>query len=253
MRLRFCVDAYPLLQQKGGTPVQSFLNSNHKLIRFLNAVFDLLLLSLFWLLLCLPVVTVPAASAALYHAVMKTVRKDCGNAVSEFWSSFRSNLSSGIRLQLLILLLGGLLLLGCLFLVQNVSNESGSVLLFVCLFLLAFLLAGGTWTTLYLSRFQAKLTDYLCAGVFLTVRYIHVTLLLLGLGVVFALGLYLVPPLVCILPGVFALAGSFAAEPVLIRYMPDDDGSGYWYWSNKQKERYNNDIHHSESGTTGAG
>lgn len=82
------------------------LSSDSKFIQFLNRLGELILLNLCFLLCCLPVVTVGAASAALYTVCTRFGTEREGAVYSLFFRSFLGSLKQGIPLWLLELLLG---------------------------------------------------------------------------------------------------------------------------------------------------
>lgn len=81
------------------------LSSDSKIMQFLNRLGELILLNLCFVLCCLPVVTVGAASAALYTVCTRYGTEREGAIYSLFFRSFRSSLKQGIVLWLLELLL----------------------------------------------------------------------------------------------------------------------------------------------------
>ena len=101
------------------------LNIDGPLMGFLNKTGQLIALSVLWLLSCLPVVTIPAATTALYYAVCKTVRHDRGSAVQEYRRSFRVNLLRGMGAGLPPALLTAVLMLN----LGILSAAEGSILL----------------------------------------------------------------------------------------------------------------------------
>ncbi len=73
--------------------------------RALGKVTDFFLLTVYWLLTSLPLVTVGASTAALYYVAMKTVRRQEGGLWRMYIRSFRKNLKQGIFLWLLYVFL----------------------------------------------------------------------------------------------------------------------------------------------------
>lgn len=66
-------------------------SENYKIVCMLNKVADMVIVSVLWCVLCLPVITVGASTAALYYAVVKAVREDKAYVVSSFLSAFKKN------------------------------------------------------------------------------------------------------------------------------------------------------------------
>ena len=87
-------------------------NYNNPLIVFMVKLANMLIVSLYWVICCLPVVTILPACAALYHTVNKVIHGN-GNAVTRnFFISFRAALRPGIFLTVMVLLAGGLVAFG---------------------------------------------------------------------------------------------------------------------------------------------
>ena len=84
--------------------MRKLLDINNPIMRTLITIFDLIALSIFWTVFSLPVVTMGAASAALYHAVYQHVRKGDDYLWSSFWSAFKSNFKRSTKMLLACLL-----------------------------------------------------------------------------------------------------------------------------------------------------
>ncbi len=69
---------------------------------------DIIILSFFWFLCSIPIVTMGTASSALYYAVHKRFKDHSTTPGRDFWHSFKENLPQGVALNLVLLLYGGL-------------------------------------------------------------------------------------------------------------------------------------------------
>ena len=78
------------------------------LMRALNGFADMIVMSLWWLLGCLPLVTIGASTTALYYAAMKSVAHE-GTVTRNFWKSYRQNLKQSIVVEVILIILGILL------------------------------------------------------------------------------------------------------------------------------------------------
>ena len=67
--------------------LEAIFNPENAVFCLMNKMLDLMVLSLVWALCCIPIITAGAASAALYHAVVKSVRR-------RSFEFFRANLDS---------------------------------------------------------------------------------------------------------------------------------------------------------------
>lgn len=75
--------------------------------RVINRIVDSLLLSILWLLFSIPIITVGASTAALFHTANQVIRKEEGYLWREFWHSFKSNFKQATMVWILQIVIGG--------------------------------------------------------------------------------------------------------------------------------------------------
>lgn len=73
------------------------------LARFLDTFGNLFILNIIYVLCCLPVVTIGAATTALYYVALKMVKKEEGPIIKSFWKAFKSNFKKGTLAWLIVL------------------------------------------------------------------------------------------------------------------------------------------------------
>lgn len=78
-----------------------FFNPDNKLWSFLSSAVDAVLLNLMWLISCIPLFTVGAATTAFYYTTHKVIRNQRSTIWKEYWSSFRGNFKQATKLWLL--------------------------------------------------------------------------------------------------------------------------------------------------------
>lgn len=81
-------------------------NYNNPLIVFLVRTANMMIVSFYWLLCCLPVVTILPASAALYYSVTRVVLGNGNGVTRAFFTAFKSALKPGIVLSILVTVIG---------------------------------------------------------------------------------------------------------------------------------------------------
>lgn len=89
-----------------------FQQDNH-LMMILTRIGNYILVSLFWLLTCIPVVTIIPACAALYHTITKVVRINGNGVMRDYFYTFWHALKPGFFLSLVCIAIS-LLLYTCL-------------------------------------------------------------------------------------------------------------------------------------------
>ena len=87
-------------------------NYNNPVIVFMVKVANMIIVSLYWILCCIPVVTILPACAALYHTVNKVIVGNGNGVTRDFFRAFKDALRPGVVLTILIELVGALVAFG---------------------------------------------------------------------------------------------------------------------------------------------
>jgi uncharacterized membrane protein YesL len=98
-----------------------------RIFRFATKVSNLFLLNILWLIFSIPIITMGAATSALYYVTLKMVKNEEGYIVKSFWNAFRENLKQGIIIEL-VLLVGGVILLGDIWYFLHLGNIFGYII-----------------------------------------------------------------------------------------------------------------------------
>lgn len=203
------------------------------LMTFFQKTGELILLDICWLIGCIPIVTIGTSCTALYYAVVKSIRKDTGYPMGEFFRSYKRNLKRGIAATVGILLLGFLLYINRE-VAANTTVAEGISGVVIYDGILA--VAAGIMLYLFpvLSRFSFKLTEGIKLAFVMAVRFLPMTAVVLtGTVLLFMLWAYYLPvPLILVLPAAWCYLISFFMEKVLLRFMPKpEEGSQEWYFN----------------------
>ena len=79
------------------------LDFNNPVLRFLSHVFDIAVLNILWLIFSLPVVTMGAATTAVYAVCFQILQDKSSGVLKPFWKSFRMNLKQATVIWLILL------------------------------------------------------------------------------------------------------------------------------------------------------
>jgi len=142
-------------------------------MQLLNRFFDLAVLNLLFLLCCVPIFTIGAASAALYTVCFRMDTEKEDGIFRSFFRAFRDNFRQGTLLWLLFLLFSG----GCL---ANILLFSGYFPVLVPVFWLLFALAVMIFSYVFplLSLFSNDIRSTLKNALALCLGYLPRSLLL---------------------------------------------------------------------------
>ncbi len=202
----------------------NLFNPDAFLWRWCSRILDMMILSTLWLLCSLPVVTVGAASTALYDAAVHGVRRDEAGTCARFFRTFRRELKPGC---LAVLLWGPVIaaLVWCGTIIGTAVQEPVPVLAATTVLVLALFFALGTvaWMFPLLSRFTFSFGALnRTAGQFLIVHLpSSVLLVVLLAGCAWACFRFLFP--VFFLPCAGTLLASFPVERAFARHLPSQN------------------------------
>ena len=205
---------------------RKFLNPDNALMITMTQITDCIFLSMFWLLGCIPVVTVGASFAALYDATFRGFRKGDKHCWGRFWQVYRENWKAGILptavfLAVLTLVTKALVALWNAAVAGGVSWMLFSGLAFVGVLVL------GIVSVLFpmLSRFENPFPVLLKNTVFLAMANLPRTIALgiLNAAAGLACAFFVLP--LFFLPSLAALVGSVLIEPMFKPYMPSEEAA----------------------------
>lgn len=212
--------------------MSSFFNPENKFFSTLGKVFDLLVLSLMWLIFCLPVITIGPASTAFYYTVVKVIRRERSYLFKEFFRSFKLNFKQGVIVTLIYVVLAVLMVIDIDFAMQLTQDGSkvGSALYGIFMVEALFVIFTLVYIFPVLSRFTVTIKHLFKWAFFMSMRHLGWTLLLVvlfvGTAVMMVLSFLYLPPLCIILPGIYTLLASLIIEKVFRRYMPKEEEGG---------------------------
>lgn len=210
--------------KRGKTEGRKFFQFDGDFYAYTGKLFDLLAVSVFFVLGSLPLVTMGASFSALYDAVTKTVRKNEGSIGQRFWHAWKRDLRPSLPVWLTVAGALFALLLNIGILREKTAGLAGLFFLLFYWLLLALVTIAACYAFPALSRFDMPPGWILKLALYMTFRYFPISLLLLAL---FALAYFLLlrcpVPLLLIVPGAFACAASVLLEPLLKRHSPKTD------------------------------
>lgn len=151
--------------------------------RILAKGVDVVGLSLLWLLLCMPLVTIGPATAALYYTVVKTFRNTKDETFRMYLKSFKENLKLGIPVTLTGLPLAVFLAWGYNVMSNHISTSAGVVMYMVYYILL--LVPAGIYCYIFplMGRFEFQMAPLFQTAFVMAFRHLPSTVVIVMLTV----------------------------------------------------------------------
>ena len=202
---------------------RKFLNPDNALMITMTQITDCIFLSLFWLIGCIPVVTMGASFAALYDATYRGFRQGEKHCWGRFLQVYRDNWKASI-LPTLVFLVGSSLLSKTLIALWNSAAAGNLPWMVFSGAAFVGILVLGILSILFpvLSRFENSFLGLLKNTVFLAMANLPRTLALgfLNAVTVMLCAVFVIP--LFFLPSLAALMGSLLIEPMFKPYMPEE-------------------------------
>lgn len=206
------------------------MNLNSPFFRLITNIGNLILVSILWIIGCIPIVTIGASTAALYYTCVKVIRHGRGYLFSSFLQSYRSNLKQGIVVTLLGILISFVLYMDFRYITALDAAPQYLVAIYqICMTFFASLLI---YLVATMSRFSVSFFQLLKLSVFMMIRHFYYTIVMLVLLITVIILMMAVPFSVFFLPGIYILLTSLIMEKVLQKYTPharDGSDEGSWY------------------------
>ncbi|MCR5743549.1 MAG: YesL family protein [Lachnospiraceae bacterium] len=212
--------------------MDKFFAVDGPLMTFLNKFGQLIMLTFVWLLCCIPVVTIVGSSNSFYYAVIKSVRREVGYPIREFFKNFKRTLKDGLIFNV-ILILWAVLLWFNLQIITHTQITAVRVLYIIYFIIIALTVAWVVYLLPVLSRFDVPRLKMAKMSLMMIFLQPLKTVILVAVPVaVVALAIYKLP-VACLafIPGVWVYMSTWLIEPVLKRFMgkPSDDSKKEWY------------------------
>lgn len=203
-----------------GTEMGNLFNMDNVFFTAIGKLVDLMIISILWVIICIPVITIGPATTALYYTVVKVIRRERGYLLREFFGSFKSNFKTGSLAGIIITILAIALYLDR----KIVSTYEGNVyfiLFSVFNAMILFLFFVSIYIFPILSRFKVGLKQLFKSSLFMAIKHLPTTILMAVIIISFMLGIRMMPPVAFVGPALCVLLCSFLLERVFKKYMPE--------------------------------
>ena len=191
---------------------------------------DLIVAGLYWLICSLPVITIGAASTALYYAVVKCVRHERGRLTGVFFSAFRREFRQSTLTWLIYI--GYTAVIAADAYAIGAAGLGGVLGILRWVFFLPALLSL-PWMFAYISRFSNNIKGSFKFVGWLTLKHLGKSVLLAAVLVAVGVIVYFTPLLLPLLPGTVCMLMSLIIEPVFREYTAEQGGENTDAWYNE--------------------
>ncbi len=203
----------------------NIFNFDGKIYRFLVKFWNIVWISVLWLICSIPIVTIGPASCAAYYAMVKSVRKNEDTVTKDFFKSFKQNLLQGIVMTVIYLVISVGFTVATVFYYRGQGDFNlGMRWLFYILILV--LLCTLAYAFAMLSRFGVTTMHAVTYPIVLSLIHLKNSIGLIVFRAAAIIILYwsyntfMFAILILMMPGFLCLLDTFMIEPVLKKYEP---------------------------------
>lgn len=204
--------------------MNDLIKRDNPLLYWLSKIGDFCVLSVVWMLLCLPIVTVIPASIALFDSIAHCLHGTEDGPVRRFFRTLKSELLRGILLNLVWLMIGCGLFYGFNILFQ-MSLENSELTAYALVYLFSMLIPLGvlSWLIPVESRFEHSFFGLFRTSAVYAISHLPTTIMLLVIFLLAVAAVFLVPVLALLVPAIAVTIQCWFVERVFIKYIPQED------------------------------
>ena len=208
--------------------MDKFFNSDNGVMRALSKIFDMGLLTLIYLVFCIPVVTAGAATTSLYYVSAKVLRHNRSYVWREFWSSFKTNFLQSTIVWVITAVITVLLIFNMQIVGANADSAKIGYLVGAYLAMLFVLLCINCYVYAIISRFGMGLSQILRLSLYCAFRHFLHTIMMVAILAAMVALIYLgmITNIILIFifaPGLAGFVYTFPMEHIMKKYMPKEE------------------------------
>lgn len=194
---------------------RKFFDPENNLWSWIGRIPEIVILSVLWVLMSLPVITLIPASIALYDAMVRNIRPDEKGAYRRYFRTFWQELGRGILMSILWLVIAAVLFVGFRIL-ERQAGESRIWAIYALVYQVLSLLPLGIflWIIPLESRFVYPYWTLHKNAAVIALSYLPRTFLMLVLTVLAFIGCWYCPFVLAFVPGLLALLVSIPVEKI---------------------------------------
>ena len=203
--------------------MSSLFNTENRFWQFMNEVADMIILSMLWLVFCIPIVTIGPATAAVYYVMLKKTNDESDESPwTLFWRSFRRNIKQGIVIGLIYTALAVVIYID----IRFYAHAQGSLRPLLGSMTVVF---GGMMLLMMpyvfgqLARFENTIRKFFVNSFYLALRHIIRSVLMAAVLVLGVAALLYYPVLIVIVPALVMRACAWFLARSFEQHMPKED------------------------------
>lgn len=204
-----------------------FLNIDGPFFKLLTKITNYLILAVTYVVCCIPIITVGAASTAMYITHHKVIENGEGYVWQTYWQQFRSNFKQATVLWLIMLLLTAILAADIFFayMLSNVNAATRFVFILAIILCVLFITWMRYWFP-YIAHVEDPIRRVLKNTLIMTIIHLpqSICIALIYALCVVPLFFFLNPAIIVLAPAVYSWLSYKPLTKVFVHYWDMSDG-----------------------------
>lgn len=206
-------------------------NYDNPIWKVFNKIGDIMILSLVWAFCSIPIFTIGASTTALYYVMMKIVKDEEGNQISDFFKSFKQNFKQATIIWVILLILGIILFLDLKF-YGGIDTIPNLILYYFVTFISILFSMILLYIFPLIAKFNNSTKNFFKISLLMALKYFLWTLLMFVIFIAVSFISILIPFISIFASGILAFINSYIFNNIFKKYIPKDD-------NNKKFEKLN--------------
>ncbi len=157
------------------------MNPDSRIMSFLAKLGDMFILNVLYLVCCIPIITIGAATTALYYNTLKMAENRESYVWREFLRTFKENFKQATIIWMIILVIGAVLVGDFLVMGGIGSQALASVTAIVVIVVGVFLILTAVYVFPVLARFDNSVLNIMKYALLMAIRHLPSTVVILAI------------------------------------------------------------------------
>jgi len=196
----------------------------------MSRVADLMILNVLWIICCLPIVTIGAATTALHYVTLKMVKNEESYIVKSYFKSFRENFKQSTLIWIIMFVLF-LIFVFDLIILGSITFQFSNIIRYVILAMIFVYVMVLLYVFPVTSKFYNSTKNIFKNSFLMSIKHLPYTLLMLVITIgpfiilLFVSGAFQYGLLIFILVGfsLIAFCNSYFFNKIFDRYIPKEE------------------------------
>ena len=157
------------------------MNPDGRVMSFLARLGDMFILNILYVVCCIPIITIGAATTALYYNTLKMAENRESYVWKEFLRTFKENFKQATVIWMIILVIGAVLVAD-FFVMGGIGSQAlASVTAIVVIVVGIFLILMGVYVFPVLARFDNSVKNIMKYALLMAIRHLPSTIVILAI------------------------------------------------------------------------